>query len=154
MKPLNTILLLVIIAGCIAVGYGLPHAPERVVELVFIEVPVERIVEVERLVEVVEEVEVIKEVLVYPEVNLRPFADKGELREWLRQDKTNELEYIYKRYDCDDFAVALSIAAAEDGYYLGIKGSLRHLQNFTIIDGKMYKVEPQTDEIIYWHKVD
>jgi len=157
MKALNLALLLVIIAGSLAVGYGLPHEPERVVELIPVTVEVEKKVPIDRLVEVVKEVEVIKEVLVYPiypGVNLRPFADKEELREWLRQDKTNELEYIYKRYDCDDFQIALSIAAAEDGYFLGLKGALRHFMNFTVIDGEMYKIEPQTDELTYWGKID
>lgn len=141
-------------AGCIVIGYNLPHEPVRDTTIVYIydEVLVPYPVEVIR--EVVKEVEVIKEVPIYSGVNLRPFADKGELREWLRQDKTNELEYIFKRFDCDDFAVTLAIAAAEDGFLLGIRGSLRHVQNFTIIDGKMYKVEPQTDDIIFWHRVD
>jgi hypothetical protein len=88
---------------------------------------------------------------------LRPFRSYKELKQFLDEDLTDE--HIYsKSFDCDDFAFMLSQNALNRGYQIFPFAEDNHLKNVahvalddTII---VYIVEPQTDEIRIWGKVD
>lgn len=88
---------------------------------------------------------------------LRPFRSYKELKQFLDEDLTDE--HIYsKSFDCDDFAFMLSQNALNKGYQIFPFAEGNHLKNVahvalgdTII---VYVVEPQTDELSIWGKVD
>jgi hypothetical protein len=88
---------------------------------------------------------------------LRPFTSFKELKQFLDEDLTDE--YTYSRsFDCDDFAFMLSQNALNKGYQVFPFAEGNHLKNVahvalgdTIV---VYIVEPQTDEIRIWGKVD
>ena len=82
-----------------------------------------------------------------------------ELRAWLKQDDTDQQEYIVDKHDCDDFCIDLSMRAAEDGYYIGIRASdiynrKWHMDNFAVIGNDVYKIEPQNDYCVKWDRLD
>ena len=88
---------------------------------------------------------------------LRPFTSYKELKQFLDEDLTDE--HIYsKSFDCDDFAFMLSQNALNKGYQIFPFAEGNHLKNVahvalgdTIV---VYEIEPQTDEISIWGKVD
>ena len=109
----------------------------------------------------------------------KAFTSVGELREWLRQDDTDNQRWIETYHDCEDFAMDLVNAANEDGYTMYIVAGndldgrienymytwryeiygeewikvseLRgHAWNYVVINGGIYFIEPQTDEVYYW----
>jgi len=85
---------------------------------------------------------------------VREFESERELMQWLAQDKTDEMEWKEREFDCDDFALTLAKNALRDGYFISIQYDARgaggegHLLNSTIIQGKLYLIEPQEDWII------
>jgi len=109
--------------------------------------------------EVVREVIVEQEVIVERFVSLREFATLVELEEWLEVDTTNALHFVISSTlgliadtdydDCDDYALALQLAAEHDGYRLSVQIDVvkQHALNSAFIGNSVYFIEPQTDEI-------
>ena len=101
----------------------------------------------------------------FPDVEpmeVRPFASEEELREFLRQDKTNENEYIRGVYDCNEFSHDLMYAAREKGFDMWVyphkdgwqENGRWHAANCTRIGKWYWHIEPQTDhikQIVAWH---
>ena len=88
---------------------------------------------------------------------LRPFRNYKELKQFLEEDLTDE--HIYsKNFDCDDFAFMLSQNALNKGYQIFPFAEGNHLKNVAhvALDDAIvvYVIEPQTDEIDIWGKVD
>jgi len=120
-------------------------------------------------VEVVKEVEVIVET----PTGLREFASLEELEAWLADDQTDGVKLIFRWsdsgvveidldggpspnvwrdpnfQDCDDYAIALQKAAAEDGYAINVQLDTKkmHALNSVFIGNEIYFVEPQTDGV-------
>ena len=82
--------------------------------------------------------------------DLQPFPNLSTLITWLVNDDTNDQTYVVDTHDCDDFAMDLQKAAMEDGYLINVQFDLEgsHALNSVIIDGSVFFVEPQTDEIM------
>ena len=155
---------------------------EPVTTYVLIEKEVVREVEIIKEVEVVREVEVIKEVVekeieyryIVKEVIIekpteqREFSSKEELEKWLWDDHTDKNVYIWdasdgtKRssdnYDCDDFALDLQRIASEDGFLMSVtiidKNDQPHMLNLVTIGNDVYYIEPQTDEVWFYSRLD
>lgn len=83
----------------------------------------------------------------------REFGSLRELEDWLRDDPTSGRHYS-SSYDCDDFAIDLTLAAIRDGYWIGLYSEDDHVMNFTIIGNNVYSIEPQTDQVELWGFVD
>jgi hypothetical protein len=100
--------------------------------------------------------------------NLVYFYSTTELEDWLAEDDTNEwtfvtnyatkttsMEYID---DCDDYALRLQRNALADGYILSVtvikQNGLSHMVNSAVIDGAIWYIEPQTDEIWFFSSLD
>ncbi|UCC90750.1 MAG: hypothetical protein JSW24_00865 [Dehalococcoidia bacterium] len=83
----------------------------------------------------------------------REFGSLRELTDWLRDDPTSERHYS-SSYDCDDFAMDLTLAAIRDGYWIGLYSEEDHVMNFTVIGNNVYSIEPQTDHVELWGFVD
>lgn len=93
---------------------------------------------------------------------LKDFETKDTLLAFLLEDKTNEMVYVKKKFDCDDFVFTLISNAAKKGYRIYpqcIVGYLNpHMLAMAIVvedewDGEpqrnvVYFIEPQTDE--FW----
>lgn len=90
----------------------------------------------------------------YGDTKLKEFGSVEELEQWLADDPTSENEYVETTYDCDDFSIDLSRAALADRYWLGLYIVSNHMLNFTIIDGGVYRIMPQTDRVDYWTRLD
>ena len=80
---------------------------------------------------------------------LTEFNTPKELMAWLKLDDTNENEYQDGKYVCSDFAIDLTIAAYNDGKFMGISriSNARHQVCFTIIGNKIWEIDPSTDYI-------
>ncbi|MEJ2738936.1 MAG: hypothetical protein P8105_03740 [Dehalococcoidia bacterium] len=88
---------------------------------------------------------------------LRPFKSYRELKQFLDEDLTDK--HIYSMsFDCDDFAFMLSQNALNKGYQIFPFAEGSHLKNVAHValgDAVVvYVVEPQTDEVRIWGKVD
>ena len=110
------------------------------------------------------EVPVVKEV----PVRLRYFRDTDELESFLKESDADHHAYIrateegiidLRKYDCDDYAIALQNHAEDAGFRMNIqivknykmpngRFVAGHTLNSTIIGNKLYFIEPQTDD--YW----
>lgn len=112
------------------------------------------------------EVPVVKEV----PVRLRYFRDTDELESFLKESDVDHHAYIrateegiidltLRKYDCDDYAIALQNHAEDAGFRMNIqivknykmsngRFVAGHTLNSTIIGNKLYFIEPQTDD--YW----
>lgn len=105
---------------------------------------------------IVKETIIEKEIIYVPE--FKPWNSKPELLTWLNKNDISNNLYNYDVYDCDDFAMNLSLAAAIDGYYIGIKADKIdgqwHMENFAVIGNYAYKINPQTDYTTYWMRLD
>ena len=89
---------------------------------------------------------------------LRPFNSLSELKQFLEADQTDKQTYS-KDFDCDDFAFMLSKNAMDKGYQVFPFAEGNHLKNVAHVSlGNnsiaVYTVEPQTDEIHLWGRVD
>lgn len=84
----------------------------------------------------------------------REFGSVSELQWWLWNDLTSEHEYIPIYYDCDDFAMDLTLAAIRDGRWIGLFAINGHIKNFAKIGNCIYGIEPQTDAVSFWGYVD
>lgn len=81
---------------------------------------------------------------------------RDELRQWLAEDRTNEIRYTYPDFICGDYAVMLHIHAKMKGWDMGIVGvfgtlsdggKFNHAFNAIICNEGLTYVEPQSDEI-------
>jgi hypothetical protein len=90
-------------------------------------------------------------------VCLRPFINLKELKQFLKEDLTDEHVYS-KDFDCDDFAFMLSQHAINKGYQIFPFAEGNHLKNVAHVamDNAIvvYTIEPQTDEVRLWGKID
>ncbi len=83
----------------------------------------------------------------------RNFRDIYELREFLKNDKTNLIQYVPKDFDCEEFALMLQSNAFKKGFYIYLYSVDKdlHLMNGAIVGEKptmmFYSIEPQNDEI-------
>jgi hypothetical protein len=89
---------------------------------------------------------------------LRPFSGLRELKQFLEIDDTSELQYSHD-FDCDDFAFTLSQNAMNMGYQIFPYAEGDHLKNVAHVSlgtksTAVYVIEPQTDEISLWGRVD
>ena len=148
---------------------------ERVVE-VFVPVDVTTVV-VEREIQIVEvpyilyqvnytviqvpvitqETQVV-EVPVYLEVNkVRDFEDMEELFDFIRADKTDEIEYNSKRFNCMDFAITVADNALKVGYRVvflysyNLETQRAHSVCMAYVrsNAQWMVWDPQTDEILW-----
>jgi hypothetical protein len=82
---------------------------------------------------------------------LREFSSVEELEAWLAKDRTDKVQYNSEGFNCIDFAVMLRDNAFNDGYILSCEvlpvGA--HWVNTAIIDGTLYIIEPQNDQILF-----
>lgn len=85
---------------------------------------------------------------------LREFSSVAELEQWLADDPISEHKPIPKKYDCDDFAIDLTLSALADGYWIGLGVREWHMFNFTVIGNDIYKIEATTDEVEFWGLID
>jgi hypothetical protein len=88
---------------------------------------------------------------------LRPFINLKELKQFLNEDLTDE--HVYSRdFDCDDFAFMLSQHAINKGYQIFPFAEDNHLKNVAHVAMDdaiaVYTIEPQTDEVRLWGKID
>lgn len=82
---------------------------------------------------------------------LEPFKTKYEFRNWLINNPVDQNEYVQNAYDCEDFAIETSLAAARDGKWIfpifdqcGHYSPLKmHVLVGTVINNILYVSEPQ-----------
>ncbi|MEM3618252.1 MAG: hypothetical protein QXK47_04160 [Candidatus Bathyarchaeia archaeon] len=82
----------------------------------------------------------------------------SELKQWLAEDKTNEIPYTYPDFICGDFAVMLSIHAKMERWDMGIVAVIGRdasgnefdhaFNTIRTVEGLVY-VEPQNDQVFY-----
>ena len=101
----------------------------------------------------------------FPDVeamHVRQFVSEDELRAFLRQDKTNENEYVQGVYDCNEFAHDLMYAARAKGFDVWVyphkwdweEDGMWHVANCTRIGEYYWLIYPQADRIeklAKWH---
>jgi len=96
------------------------------------------------------------------ELGYKPWRNVGELVTWLKKDPVSEQRYIPVIHDCDDFALELCEAAAEDGRVIGImwqgmfakKPFTPHLKCFAHVGNIVYQVDPRNDNIALFGRFD
>lgn len=155
---LNKLLVSLLFITCVNLSFFLGiYYGEKNFEPQVVYVEVEKIVNTATYERV--EVEVIKEVEVEKPVMLREPYSLKELKEWLAEDWTSAVHYVFdwgepwrpnpKFQDCDDYAYALQQAAMKDGYLMNIQIDTRreHALNSVFIGNKVYFIEPQTDKV-------
>lgn len=145
----TALLILVIVAGSLVVGYELPHEPEIVTETVTnaIYVPVERIVEVP--VEVTREI--IIEVPIHNEPGLYEFKNEGELRDYIRWYRNGKMVQ-YGVDQCEDYTYDFMRQAIADGFLVSTeiiekKGNVWHMANAVPIGNGVYLVDISSGSI-------
>jgi len=82
------------------------------------------------------------------------FGSLLELEQWLADDPISERRAIPVRYDCDDFAIDLTLSALADGYWIGLGCTDTHMFNFTIIGNDIYRIEASQDRVLPWGMLD
>lgn len=118
-------------------------------------------------IEIIKTVETVKEV----PIALKDFKSTDELEAFLKKSTANYTvlkvdewgrNYLNQPtdYDCDDYAQALQKDAEQAGFRINLQYEQRytrpdtreylvdHMLNTTVIKGKLYYIEPQTDE--FW----
>ncbi len=100
----------------------------------------------------------IVKVPVYLEINkVRDFVDMDELFDFIKSDKTDEIEYSSKRFNCMDFAITVSDNALKVGYRViflysyNLETGTSHAVSMAYVQksAKWMVWEPQTDEILW-----
>ena len=110
------------------------------VKVVYVEKPVE-----------VDKIEYVDKPVYVPQP-VRLFRTKAELESWLKEDKTDRLEYgVVNDFDCDEFAIILQANAYRDGFLISTEltgsGNWFHLQNTAVVGNTIYLIEPQNDSV-------
>lgn len=93
-----------------------------------------------------------------------------EIKEFLKADKTDELEYIPEKFDCEDFAFTLQDNAEKIGRKLDVERLSRqeymlyygadlgnydyHYVNVARAGNLEYWIEPQTDRVFHTSRLD
>ena len=79
----------------------------------------------------------------------RYFNSLDELKAWLGEDDTNQMQYC-DEFNCIDFALRLQECALADGYILSteVLPVAYHWANIAVIGDMYYVIEPQDDRII------
>ena len=95
----------------------------------------------------------VGEIRLGPSVGIREFVSLQELQDWLERDELDSYVYKDTDFDCDDFAYELVRRAWNDGYYMEtevmrIENGNNHITNKTKIGNMLYKINPETDEVI------
>ncbi len=86
-----------------------------------------------------------------PPATLRKFEDVDELRQWLAQDKTDEIPYT-SFFNCNNFSSTLQKAGFVDGYIINVyplESGLHILNMVAVGQYSYYWVEPQDDKVYY-----
>lgn len=87
-------------------------------------------------------------------VGFYSWKSMSELGTWLRLNNISERQYVPDKYDCDDFAIDLALAAAKERRFIGLAGEKsrvrRHFFCWALVDNIVFKIEPQNDGIIRW----
>lgn len=78
----------------------------------------------------------------------KEFRSVAQLKIWLGNDDTDQMEWINNTFDCDDFSRMLVDHARADGYKVYTYNVAYHMKCMTTINGIIYGIEPQTDNII------
>jgi len=90
----------------------------------------------------------------------REFGSIQEFRQFSRENKIDELEFIKQTNDCDDFARKTQKAALNwrGGRIINCEyqqmGNTAHMLNTVVIGNKLYKFEPQTDRLWFFVNLD
>jgi hypothetical protein len=146
-------------------------------EVVTVSVPVVK--EVVRVVTHWDRVETVIEVVSPPVYRpLRYFRDLDELKGWLAQDDTDSLVIaqadsngiMHTENQCEDYALELQERALRAGYIVSTETLYQaeyyelyqrvmppgvcHMVNLVVIGQDTYIVDPDTDQIWYWHPLD
>ncbi len=151
------IMLLIALAAGVLFGGASIHSPEAKADQPKVEYIYVPPVYVPYPVKEVIRTEVIKVEIEYIGIGeLRQWEDLYKLNTWLRNNDISEREYIRDKYDCDDFARDLVLAAIADGYWMGLSriSDERHRKTFTDIGNKTYEIEPQDDQVKRVGRVD
>ena len=85
----------------------------------------------------------------------RYFTSLEEFETWLAQDNTDKRHYFADDFNCLDFALMLQERALRDGYIISLESPpiANHWLNSVYINGSIYLVEPQRDEIVLVREV-
>jgi len=80
----------------------------------------------------------------------RYFKSLDELKAWLAEDDTNQIQYS-DEFNCIDFALQLQERALADGYILSteVLPIAYHWANIAVIGDAFYIIEPQDDRILF-----
>lgn len=81
---------------------------------------------------------------------LRVFKNQHELRSWLEANPVSENISHLREYDCDDYAIDLARAAANDGYWVGLGANKYHMFAWAIVGNRLYHIEPVNDAASPW----
>ena len=84
----------------------------------------------------------------------RNFESLIELYNFLKEDDTDERQYVPVTFDCDDFAITLQQRALEKGYIMNAQYTPGHLSNLVVIGNSIYRVEPQNDKVFFLSSLD
>jgi len=157
---MKTFIIIILCLACIALGYCAANVNPRIeyetlppeeiylTDTEYITLPPIEITETEYVIlppEIIEKigyvdriVEVIKEVPM--PIPFRQFESLIKLKEWVAQ---YELPELASDADCDDRAMAMAMAALNDGFYLDteiVEGQL-HLIGKTVINNEYYFID-------------
>ena len=96
-----------------------------------------------------------------PSSKLRNFNSLVELRAFLADDKTDEIEYISETFDCDDFALTLTQNAVDKAYWMHttLWWQGKHVMNMAFVeceDGVLetYLIETDEDLVLFLYSMD
>lgn len=144
-KLLNIMLLLVLIAGAVAVGYGLPREPQVVTMTKVITDTIEKKVFVPYPEIIVKETERIVEVPIHNEPGLHEFTSKRELQAYVSWYRNNKM-IQYGVDQCEDYAYDFMQQAIADGYLVSTEAvekskEVWHLANTAPIGNEVWLVD-------------
>lgn len=148
---INSIALLVLIAGAFAVGYNLPHEPERVTTAIYVPYPEVESKEVERVITEYKTREKIVRVPIHNEPGLYEFKNKGELADYIRWYR-NEKMVQHGVDQCEDYAYDFMGQAIADGYLVSTEiiekpSKIWHIANTVPIGNDVYLVNISSGSI-------
>lgn len=142
----TTLIGVIALLGGTAIGGQLDNKPAEVVYVPqVIEVPKTTFVET---VKVVREIEIV-----YEYAEPRQFESPGEYFDWYTKYDFDQRKWK-AGYDCDDFSMDMAIQALKDGYLIGLCSNTRHMECFVVIDGWLWRAEPQNRSIRKWVPLD
>ena len=80
----------------------------------------------------------------------RHFNSLEELKTWLANDDTNQMQHSSDEFNCISYALMLQDRALADGYILSteVLPVAAHWVNLAVIGDRIYVIEPQDDRVI------